>query len=344
MGQVSRYRCGGTEAIATDSTGNTYVTGFIYGGATFGSQNVGGAGWYDAFLAKINTSGDWVWAKSVGGSSGDFGRGVALDAQGNVYWTGDFVGSVNMGSTSLVSNGGGDLNGGGEIFVAKLDADGNYVWAVSGGSSDSDQPYDIFADDDGNAYIAARVRGTPTFGDLSIEYQGGNDGVVAKINNSGEWEWARSIGSAGGDISTGITLNDHNNVLVTGSVDGLGYINGQVPIGEVGETSAYVVELTTDGAYLDYKTFEGISISDIYTNGLGDTLIGGTIAGDTQYFGGSYQTSGSSDLFVALYSFPSFTSNQAPTDLNSTTELTIAENQPAGTIVGEFNATDPEGG
>ena len=47
----------GTEAIATDSSGNTYVTGFIYGGATFGSQNVGGAGWYDAFLAKINTSG-----------------------------------------------------------------------------------------------------------------------------------------------------------------------------------------------------------------------------------------------------------------------------------------------
>ena len=61
-----------------------------------------------------------------------FWKRVALDAQGNVYWTGDFVGSVNMGSTSLVSNGGGDLNGGGEIFVAKLDADGNYIWAVSG--------------------------------------------------------------------------------------------------------------------------------------------------------------------------------------------------------------------
>ena len=72
----------GTEASATDSTGNTCVTSFVYGGATFGSQNVGGAGWYDAFLAKINTSGDWVWAKSVGGSSGDFGRReVTLDAE-----------------------------------------------------------------------------------------------------------------------------------------------------------------------------------------------------------------------------------------------------------------------
>ena len=97
----------GTQAVATDAQGNSYVTGFIYGSATFGSTTVGGAGWYDAFLAKIDTNGNWLWAKSVGGSSSDFGRAVCVDDQGNVYWTGDFVGSVNIGGTTLTSNGGG---------------------------------------------------------------------------------------------------------------------------------------------------------------------------------------------------------------------------------------------
>ena len=51
------------------------------------------------------------------------------------------MGTINVDGNYLASNGGGDLNGGGEIFVAKLDTAGNYVWAVSGGSSDSDQPF-----------------------------------------------------------------------------------------------------------------------------------------------------------------------------------------------------------
>ena len=196
----------GVDAIATDEAGNSYVTGYIYGSATFGSQTVGGAGWYDAFLAKIDTDGNWVWAKSIGGSSGDFGRTVALDGKGGVYWAGDFVGSVNVDGNYLVSNGGGDANGGGEIFVAKLDTAGNYIWAVSGGSSDSDQPYDIVADDAENAYIAVRVRGNPSFGNQSVEHQGGNDGVVAKISSTGDWVWARSIGGVGGDSATGVSL------------------------------------------------------------------------------------------------------------------------------------------
>ena len=333
----------GTQAVATDAQGNSYVTGFIYGSATFGSTTVGGAGWYDAFLAKIDTNGNWLWAKSVGGSSSDFGRAVCVDDQGNVYWTGDFVGSVNIGGTALTSNGGGNLNGGGEVFAAKLDSNGNYLWAVSAGSSSGEQPFDITADSDGNAYLACRVSGVPTFGSISPPFQGGLDGVVAKINSQGQWVWAKSIAGVGGDASTGIALGANNRLYVSGSIGGVASFDGQNPFGANGVNQAYVAELDTTGNLLDLALFQNLSIGDVVSSQSGDTLIGGTFSGAVHYFGASYQPSGSSDLFVALYQSGSEL-NTPPSNLSTVAPLTIAENQPIGTVVGEFNATDPDAG
>ena len=126
----------GRRQVRADSQVNSSVTGFIYGGASFGSPTMWAVRvWYDAFPCRNRHFGGHLGVGPVGGwvFQGFRACGLPWMHQGNVYWSGDFVGSVNMGSTSLVSNGGGDLNGGGEIFVAKLDADGNYLWAVSGG-------------------------------------------------------------------------------------------------------------------------------------------------------------------------------------------------------------------
>ena len=110
----------------------------------------------------------------------------------------------------------------------------------------------------------------------------------------------------------------------------------------------YVVELSTDGAYFDFITHSrGISISDICTNGLGGYPVRWYYRRVIQqYFGGSYQASGSSrlvcgTLLISFYLLPT----QAPTDPQfHCTALTIAENQPIGTVVGEFNATDADSG
>ena len=129
--------------------------------------------------------------------------------------------------------------------------------------------------------------------------------MVAKINSTGEWEWARSIGGSGGDLASGVTLSDNNLLQVAGSVQGLGYFNGQNQVGLETKNTTYVVELDTNGDFLRQKSFEGISINDIETSEAGDTLISGTHSGETNYFGSIYQSPDATDVFVALYDYRS---------------------------------------
>jgi hypothetical protein len=77
--------------VAVDTSGNTYITGYFHGTATFGSTTLTSQGPPpDVFVAKLSTNGAWQWAKSAGGPNYDIGADVAVDASGNTYITGYF--------------------------------------------------------------------------------------------------------------------------------------------------------------------------------------------------------------------------------------------------------------
>jgi hypothetical protein len=122
---------GGTAAdesnsIAVDSSGNVYTTGFFNGIADFdpgaGEANLTSAGGNDSFISKLDSSGNIVWAKRLGGTSSDSGRSIAVDSSGNVYTTGNFQGTVDFdpgaGEANLTSFGSND------VFVLKLTPSG----------------------------------------------------------------------------------------------------------------------------------------------------------------------------------------------------------------------------
>ncbi|MBT6185498.1 MAG: hypothetical protein HOI07_12245 [Betaproteobacteria bacterium] len=102
---ISGMGDGGGSAIATDSGGNVYVTGYYNGSITIGSTTLTSAGSYDAFVAEYDTSGTVLWATSIGGTSSDSGRGIATDSNGNMYVTGEYGGTLTIGSTTLTSAG-----------------------------------------------------------------------------------------------------------------------------------------------------------------------------------------------------------------------------------------------
>ena len=109
-------------------------------------------------MGKLDSSGNWLWAKKAGGNNTDYGYGIAIDSSGNCYVTGYFQSTATFGSINLASNGGSD------IFVAKLDSSGNWLWAQKAGGGSADQGYGISTDSSGNSYITGYFNGTATFG------------------------------------------------------------------------------------------------------------------------------------------------------------------------------------
>lgn len=213
-------------SIAVDASGNVLITGdfestvdFDPGAALF---NLSSSGINDVFIVKLDASGNFVWAKKMGGTNYDIGRSVKLDASNNVYITGAFTASVDfdpgMAVFNLTSAGGND------IFISKLDASGNFVWAKNMGGPENDISFSMAIDDSGNLYTTGYFRNTADFdpdaGLFSLTSAGVLDVFIAKLNASGSFAWARAMGGTGIDIANAIALDASNHVYSTGAFNG----------------------------------------------------------------------------------------------------------------------------
>ena len=167
--------------ITIDDTGNCYVAGFFNGTATFGDITLTSSGGADIFVAKLDSDGNWLWATRAGGSSWDEGNGITIDDAGNTYVTGSFYQIATFGSYSITSSGNKD------IFIAKLDSDGNWLWATEAGGSGFDDGDGITTDNEGNSYLTGRFEETASFGSYSLTRNGSGDIFVSKMDAAGNW-------------------------------------------------------------------------------------------------------------------------------------------------------------
>jgi len=161
-------------------------------------------------IALFAQNGDWLWAKQAGGASNDESYNIAVDANGNSYVTGNFTGSATFGSTTLTSSGYND------IFVAKLDINGNWLWAKQAGGTGWDYGFVIAVDDNGNSYVTGYFSGSVTFGTTTLTSSGYEDIFVAKLDRNGNWLWAKKAGGTSDDIGYGIAVDANGNSYVTG--------------------------------------------------------------------------------------------------------------------------------
>ncbi len=141
-------------------------------------------------MAKLSNNGSWQWAVKAGGSSDDYGYGIAVDSSGNAYVTGYFSGTATFGSTSLTSSGDAD------IFIAKLSSSGSWQWAVKAGGTSSDYGKVIAVDSSGNAYVYASDAGNALFGGNIVARRGVSDIVVSKLTIGGSWPCAVDAGGS----------------------------------------------------------------------------------------------------------------------------------------------------
>jgi hypothetical protein len=277
--------------IAVDSSGNAYITGYFQGAALFGATTLTSAGSYDTYIAKVDIWGNFLWAKSAGGSSDDVGNGIAVDSSGNAYITGRFQGTSLFGATTLSSAGNSD------IYVAKVDSGGNFLWAKRVGGINSD----LAVDSSGNAYITGSLSGTALFGATTLTSAGGFDTYIAKVDSGGNFIWAKRAGGTSDDYGRGIALDSSGNAYITGSLQGTA-LYGATTLTSSGSYDTYIAKVDSVGNFLWAKSAGGSSDDvgvGIALDSSGNAYITGYFSG-TAVFGATTLTSaGDRDIYVA---------------------------------------------
>ncbi len=202
-------------AIKTDKNGNSYVTGYYYSTATFGSQNITSAGLQDVFVAKYDRNGNLKWVVSAGGPESDIGNAITLDNTGNVIITGQFTGTATFGTYTLTST-----NNNINVFTAKLDSsNGNFLWAKSGTGPHTDRGLGVACDPTGNVYITGQFTDTITFDNVHFSplY---NAIFIVKYDNNGNEQWITTAGGGIYNIANAIAVDNSSNVYITGNFQG----------------------------------------------------------------------------------------------------------------------------
>jgi len=192
--------------LVADMSGNVYVTG--YSDATWGTPLNAHAGtdFYDAFIAKLNSSGVRQWNTFMGGAGEDLGSDLALDESGNIYVTGS---SDASWGTPLNAHGGTGFH---DAFVAKLNSSGLRQWNTFMGARNSGRG--IVLDGSGSLYVVGSS--FETWGMPVNAHAGGYDAFAAKLNSSGALQWNTFLGSSDADFGSGIAMDGNTAVYVVG--------------------------------------------------------------------------------------------------------------------------------
>ncbi|HIL58684.1 MAG TPA: hypothetical protein EYG39_12345, partial [Rhodothermales bacterium] len=227
------------EGVAIAGDGTVYVSGYFTGEATWeGGDNPDATlttrNDFDAFLARYSADGDLLWVIQGGGADQDTGRGIAVDDDGNAYWTGSFYGTATFGESEdavTVSS-----QGSSDGFVAKVGPDGSLAWLVQVEGAGSADLYDAAAGGS-SGYEAIAVVGSftdvATIGTQSLQSRGDDDLIVAQLDaETGEVFWAEQLGGSGDDHGRGVAMGRQGEVFVAG------WFNGQILVGSDVLTSA----------------------------------------------------------------------------------------------------------
>ncbi len=188
-------------AIATDSSGNVYITGYVRGNF-HGITRVGSA---DPFISKYDPAGNRLWSVLFGSPDIDEGFGIACDASGNVFATGWCGGSIE----------GNPYLGNGDNYLAKYDTNGQRQWLRQWGTVNKDTGYSLACDAAGDVYVSGYTTGT-----LYGPKLGNRDLFVAKYDASGSFLWGRQAGTSGHDQAWGVATDATGHVYVSGETGG----------------------------------------------------------------------------------------------------------------------------
>lgn len=280
-------------AIATDNEGNSYVTGWFEGATHFGDIILYSEGGKEVFLAKYSNEGEVLWVKRYWGQASNTAAGICLDWDNFPIITGWFAESIHFGDIVLESNGSYDM------FVARINANGDVIWAKSAGGEGDDYGNRVTTNLEFDVLVSGSFRYTAHFGETSITSEGNRDIFVANYSNAGNFHWVKKAGGAGEDRAYDIISGAEGQTYITGMFNGKAFF-GEHNITSGGIVSTFIAKMNAGGEFMwvrngtgganDYARGYGISMDSeghVYGNGTYSGML--TFSENTIYSsGGEY--------------------------------------------------------
>jgi hypothetical protein len=306
--------------IRVDTAGNIFVAGGFSNTVDFdpgpGTFNLTSAGNWDTYISKYDKNGNFLNAFKVGGVGDDLLRVLRLDVAGNIFIAGSFSGTMDVdpgpATVNLTSAGSND------VYFAKYNANGEYVFAKRLGSTGNDFLGDLWINKNNELLITGRFAGIINFdtggGELFLESQGISSLFLAKYNDAGNVIYASSIGGSGSSTATGITVrtDDGGNVYLSGTFAGTVDTDpgpGSFSLTSfMGSTDLFVAKFNDKGERLFSVGIGGMAseaTTDMEVDDAGNLLIIGTFSLEV-YFDqdnnlSSLKALNGTDIFFAKY-------------------------------------------
>lgn len=266
-------------ALTFDKSGNIVITGafqekvdFDPGPAKF--EKIAD-GTFDYFVLKLDTAGQFVWAKTFGTLYSEFGDDIITDADNNIYITGRFSDDLDFDAsnqTRMIS-----AKGGYDVFIHKLDSNGNYLWAKSFGSNNNEYPKRIFLNLEKQIIICGYFEyktdfSTDTNASITVTPKGVGDHFVINLDSSGINNWLRTFGETGQDVYLNSEQDYNGNIFTLGafyssSID-LNPGSDSFKIKRTGQNDAFIQKLDKSGNFIWGRSIEGSGVSNSYTTGI----------------------------------------------------------------------------
>lgn len=250
-------------SITIDKYNNLCILGRFGGNISFGDKELNHSYYRKGgVVAKLDLNGNWLWASQAGQfSSSMFPSAITSDNDGNYYITGGFEDGLIISKDTLKSYG----HSKSAVFVAKLDSDGNWLWAIQSGISSWGEfcgGRDITTDEEGNVYIVGNFYDTISFGNDTLEalFENSRQVFICKLDKNGRWIWAKKAKNYT-KLNGNSIIADDGNVYVCGNYKEMLVFDNDT-IFSNGNNDIFIAKLNAeDGKFLWLKNIGG-TLSD----------------------------------------------------------------------------------
>jgi PKD repeat protein len=283
--------------VAVDGAGNVLVTGAFSETVDLGGGPMTALGNSDIFTAKLSgVNGTHLWSRHVGTSVywNNGGKGIAVDAGGNVVVTGTFGGTADFGAGPVTANG---L----AIFVTKYSGAGVAVWTKATGGHLDDAGNAVAVDAAGNVVVTGQGANGIDFATGWL-FGGGDANVfLVKFSAAGTPQWAKVFGSGAADAGNGVAVDTAGNIVVTGKFGMIADFGGGTLVAR-GGSDIFVAKFSPDGTHLWSQSFGGLSLDvgrAVAIGGGSAPIVTGEFSGAVSFGGALLTSAGRSDIFLS---------------------------------------------